>query len=296
MKCVICGAPGVEPRWPVAAGGTEGGVDPESFRPSSERFGATSGQVVACAVCGHGALAEPPDPGRVAAAYTDAADEVSRRERPGQVATADRGLARFEQHVGPGRLVDIGCWTGSFVEAALARGWQATGYEPSAWAVGEARSHGLDVHQGGLDDVPADEPWDAVALCDVLEHLDNPQKAASRLAGLVAPGGGLYLTVPDAGSRLARTMGRRWWSVLPMHLQYFTRTSIVLLLEQHGFTTVGVGSHAKVFSARYYAERVGGYSEVAGRLGVKVLERLGQAGRSVAPDFRDRMEVIAVRR
>jgi 2-polyprenyl-3-methyl-5-hydroxy-6-metoxy-1,4-benzoquinol methylase len=296
-QCVICGAPGLKPRWMVGADGTEGGVDARSFRPSSQRFGETSGRVVMCSVCGHGALAESPDQDRVSGAYADATDEVSLRERAGQIATADRGLTRLELHVAPGRLLDVGCWTGSFVDAAKRRGWDASGVEPSAWAVGEARSHGLDVHHGELGDVEVPEgSLPAIVVCDVLEHLDDPGAAVARLAALLEPGGALYLTVPDAGSALARALGRRWWSVLPMHLQYFTRTSMLFLLAQHGLRPVHVSTHTKIFSARYYAERVAGYSTAVGRVAVATLARLGQADRPIAPDFRDRMEVIAVRR
>jgi SAM-dependent methyltransferase len=296
-RCVICGAPDPQPRWSVAADKTEGGVDARSFRPSSQRFGETSGRVVVCRACGHGALADPPDAAAVASAYADAEDPVSVRERAGQVATADRGLARLERVVAPGRLLDIGCWTGSFVEAAQARGWEASGIEPSAWAVGEARAQGLEVSRGGIEDIDApDGSLRAVVLCDVLEHLEDPAGAVERVASLLEPGGALYLTVPDAGSRLARAMGRRWWSVLPMHLQYFTRASMLLLLAGHGFEPARVGTHTKVFTARYYAERVAGYSPFVGRTAVAALARVGQAERPVAPDFRDRMEVIAVRR
>lgn len=296
-SCLVCGAPDPTPRWSVATDKTEGGVDARSFRPSSERYGETSGQVVVCGVCGHGALADPPDAAAVADAYADAEDTVSLRERAGQLATADRGLARLEEFVRTGRLLDVGCWTGAFVEAAGRRGWLAAGIEPSAWAVDVARAAGLDVTQGGLDDLDApDGSYRAVVVCDVLEHLEDPRPAVARLARLLEPGGALYVTVPDAGSSLARVMGRRWWSVLPMHLHYFTRTSMLLLLREHGLDPVSVDTHTKVFTARYYAERVGGYSALAGRSAVALLSRLGQAERAVAPDFRDRMEVIAVRR
>lgn len=295
--CVVCGATDLVPRWRVASDKTEGGVSAASFRPSSQRYGETSGHVVACAVCGHGALADPPDPSNVSTAYADAEDAISLRERDGQLATADRGLRHLEEFVAPGRLLDVGCWTGSFVEAAVARGWDASGVEPSSWAVGEARARGLDVRQGELEDVDVpDRSLRAVAVCDVLEHLEDPGPAVGRIASLLEPDGAVYLTVPDAGSSLARMMGRRWWSVLPMHLQYFTRTSMLLLLAEHDLHAVHVGTHTKVFTARYYAERVGGYSAAVGRSAVSLLSRLGQADRAIAPDFRDRMEVIAVRR
>ena len=256
-----------------------------------------SGQVVTCTICGHGALAEPPDPANVALAYADAADEVSLREREGQVATADAGLRRLERFVEPGRLLDVGCWTGSFVDAASQRGWDASGIEPSGWAVQVAKGHGLDVWQGELEDAQVPErTLRAAVVCDVLEHLDDPHPAVARLASMLEPGGALYITVPDAGSRLARTMGRRWWSVLPMHLQYFTRTSMLLLLGAHGLRPVHVGTHTKVFTTRYYAEQASGYGATLSRAAVSALEKLGQADRPIAPDFRDRMEVIAIRR
>ena len=56
-----------------------------------------------------------------------------------------------------------------------------------------------------------------------------------------------------------RVLGRRWWSVLPMHLQYFTPVSLGRVLAAHGFEIAWRGTHAKSFSIRYYAERLGGY-------------------------------------
>jgi hypothetical protein len=104
----------------------------------------------------------------------------------------------------------------------------------------------------------------------------------------------LYVTVPDAGSLLARLMGKRWWAIVPMHVQYFTRSSLRRLLESHGFDVRQITSHPKVFTATYYAERLEGYRPTLSRLGVTILERLGLADHAVAPDFHDRMAVYAV--
>jgi hypothetical protein len=67
------------------------------------------------------------------------------------------------------------------------------------------------------------------------------------------------------------------------------------LLEARGFTVQSVRSHAKAFTARYYAERAGAFLPPAGRLATALVERTGRADRLVAPDFRDRMAVIATR-
>ena len=296
-RCPICRSTSLHEHWSDVGDRAEGGVSPQSFRPSSERYGATTGAVVRCGACGHGWVSEWPDPGRVGDAYRAAVDEISLRERAGQVATAARGLAALEQHVSPGRFLDIGCWTGSMVEAAGPRGWQAEGIDPSAWAVEVGRSRGLDLRVGDVDALRgAGEPYRAAAACDVLEHLTDPAGAVHVIVSRLEPGGALYLTVPDAGSVLARALGRRWWSVLPMHLHYFTRTSMLLLLGEAGLVPVRVATHAKVFTARYYAERLGGYSTNLERLACGALARAGVADRPIAPDLRDRMEVIAVRR
>jgi hypothetical protein len=101
--------------------------------------------------------------------------------------------------------------------------------------------------------------------------------------------------LPDAGSRLARAMGARWWSVIPTHVHYFTRASLRALLARNGFEVLEVDTQPKAFTVRYYLGRIGGYSRpVAGAL-VAVAERLGLADRLWAPDFRDRMLVLARR-
>ena len=296
-RCPVCGGTSNTSRYEVPADATEGGVSADAFRPSSERFGLTSGGVVACSDCGHGTLDEYPAASAVADAYTDAADPVSLREEAGQVATGHRAFARLEKVVPPGRFGDIGCWTGSLLVAGRERGWDVAGVEPSAWASTRARDRGLDVRTAGLED----HGWEpgsfrAIAMCDVLEHLEDPERAVDEVHDLLEPGGAFYLTVPDAGSLLARAMGRRWWSVLPMHLQYFTRASMGRMLNAHGFRVVSARTHTKVFTARYYAERLGGYKPAVAAAAVGVLEKVGVAERLIAPNFGDRLEVIAVAR
>ncbi|HEX9765981.1 MAG TPA: class I SAM-dependent methyltransferase [Nitriliruptorales bacterium] len=292
----MCGGYDGQRRFRADTTGTEGGVDPHVFRPSSDRFGATAGTIVRCRRCGHGSLDEVPPAAVVAAAYGEAADPVSLREEEGQSETARRALRLVEQHAGPGRMADIGCWTGSFLAAARERGWEGVGIEPSTWAVARARERGLNVRRGSLDDhglLPNE--LDLVVLTDVLEHLADPAAAVDEVRRLLRPGGALYLTVPDAGSVAARTLGRRWWSVLPMHLQYFTRDSLRLLLTRHGFLVRRVASHPKVFTARYYAERLDAFLPGDAPVVSRAVGRLGWHGRLIAPDLRDRVQVVATR-
>jgi SAM-dependent methyltransferase len=273
-------------------------VDPTgaSFRPSAELFGYTSGEIMRCLDCGHGSVPSAPPEDAVMEAYADASDPVSLREEEGQVETARRALVQLETIVPVGRILDLGCWTGSFLVAARERGWDVAGVEPSAWGATRARERGVDIVASDLFD-HGQPPGSVqlVVLCDVLEHLLEPRRALSIIHDVLAPGGAAYITVPNAGSVLARALGRRWWSVLPMHLQYFTRASLGLALESEGLTPRRMTSHAKAFTARYYAERLSGYSAPVGRAAVGALGALRLADRMVAPDFQDRLAVTATR-
>ncbi len=216
-------------------------------------------------------------------------------EEAGQRATAARTLQHIEDHVAPGRLVDFGCWVGFLVSEAQRRGWVAQGVEPSRFAAARARDTlGLNVQTATLHSADLPEgAFDAAVLGDVIEHLPDPGQGLERVRALLDARGVAYLALPDAGSRVARTLGARWWSVLPTHVQYFTRHSLARLLSRHGYVVEWVDTAPKAFSVRYYLERLEGYSPPLARAAVRAAEALRVANRLVWPDFHDRMAVVA---
>jgi SAM-dependent methyltransferase len=240
-------------------------------------------------------LADPPWAAALTDAYGQAESTDYVEEEPGQRATARLSLERIEHRRAPGRLLDLGCWVGFLLDEARERGWETVGVEPSEFASAFAREHfGLDVRPGDLFTASLEpRSFDAVVLGDVIEHLPDPGAALDRIAALTAPGGVLYLALPDAGSRIARVLGSHWWSVIPTHVQYFTRASLARLLAGHGWELLELATAPKSFTIGYYAGRIGGYSEWAGRALVSLTERAGVADRLWAPDFRDRMAAIA---
>lgn len=290
--CAACGASGLEPH--LRVGGDAG---PEGLIPTTDRFGTALADIVRCPACGHMQLERFPAEEDLTEAYAEAESSDYVEEEAGQRATANAILDRIEAEVAPGSLLDLGSWVGFFLDEARRRGWVAVGVEPSLYASRFARERlGLDVRQAGLFDAALEEaPFDAVFLGDVIEHLPRAGEALDRIAELLAPGGVLALALPNAGSRLARVMGRRWWSVIPTHVHYFTPKSIRTLLERHGYRVAVARTQPKTFSVGYYLGRVGGYSPAVGRGVVAAARGLGVADRLWTPDFRDRMLVIARR-
>jgi len=240
-------------------------------------------------------LARIPEHRALLDAYGEAESEDYVAEEAGQRETARAALELIERHVAPGPLLDVGCWVGFLLAEARGRGWEPLGVEPSEFASRYARELlGLDVMTADLFEADLPERrFHAVVMADVIEHLPQPGSALERVHRLLAPGGVLYLALPDAGSRVARVLGSRWWSVIPTHVQYFTRASTTALLERHGFRAGEMRTAPKSFTVRYYLGRIGGYSPPLGRGLVRAAQATRLADRIWTPDFRDRMCVVA---
>jgi SAM-dependent methyltransferase len=259
--------------------------------PTTDRFGVALGDFYRCAECGHMQLSRMPAAADLATGYADAASEDYEAEEEGQRATSRQALGVLGR---PGRLLDLGCWVGFLASEAMRSGWEVTGVEPSHWAAERARARGVDVIEAPLLEasLPAGS-FDAVTLGDVIEHLVDPGAALDRVASLLAPGGVLWIATPDAGSRVARALGARWWSVIPTHLHLFTRRSLVRLLERHGFEVLSMGTSPKTFTVEYYLNRLAGYWPPLARALVAPARAVGLADRTWTPDFRDRLYVVA---
>jgi SAM-dependent methyltransferase len=291
MSCSACGATSLEPHLSVRG-------ETGSFVPTTDAYGTALGDIIRCTTCGHMQLDRFPSDAQLLRLYEDAASDDYVEEEAGQRLTARVALERIERWVPErGRLLDLGCWVGFLLAEARDRGWETVGVEPSAFAAAYATERlGLDVRREDLFAAALEAgSFEAVVLGDVIEHLTDPGAALDQIARLLAPGGVLYLALPDAGSRLAQRMGARWWSVIPTHVQYFTRGSLMTLLRRHRFEPLFGGTAPKTFTVRYYLERIGGYSPPVAKGLVRAAETAGVADRPWAPDFRDRMAVVARR-
>lgn len=291
--CAACGASRLVVHFSVA-----GSAGAQGMAPTTDRFGVALSDIVRCRQCGHMQLEQMPEGELLDLAYGEAHSTDYIEEEAGQRASAQVTLASIERHLRPGRLLDLGCWVGFLLDEARTRGWHAMGVEPSVFASRYARERlGLDVQTADLFGLDLQlGRFDAVVLADVLEHLPDPGRALDRIATLAKPEAVLHLALPDAGSRVARLLGPRWWSVIPTHVQYFTRHSVSVLLARHGWEVLALRTAPKAFTVRYYLQRLAGYSALTSNALVRLAELTGVAERLWAPDFRDRMAIVARRR
>jgi 2-polyprenyl-3-methyl-5-hydroxy-6-metoxy-1,4-benzoquinol methylase len=227
------------------------------------------GPIVRCQQCGLVYANPRPPVSDVMEKYEAVEDPLYVAERDGRILTFEHHLKPMERVTGPaeGRsLLDVGAYTGVFVQIAMKHGWDAWGLEPSAWAVAQARAQGRQMHQGTLKD--ADIPpasFRVVTMWDVIEHVTDPLSTLKAAWRVLEPGGLLVVHTMDLNSAFARVMGRRWPWFMEMHLTYFTRATMQQMLHKAGFEVDWMGAQGRYLQAGYLASRVTALLPLAGR-------------------------------
>ena len=89
--------------------------------------------------------------------------------------------SRINKYVKPGRILDIGCGRGLFLDVMRRGGWDTIGTEFNEETASYAiNTYGLKILPGDIAQhkLPA-ESLDAININQVLEHLKNPDKVLS---------------------------------------------------------------------------------------------------------------------
>jgi SAM-dependent methyltransferase len=168
---------------------------------------------------------------RVIALPPERSDNAGRMARV--QAFADGGFGRGKQV----RLLDVGAGVGVFPYAVKQAGWQCTAIDPDSRAVAHMRDH------VGVNAVCADfmsfenlGEFDIVTFNKVLEHVDDPVAMLRRAHRFVAPGGFVYIELPDGEAAAAVGADREEFFV--EHLHVFSFVSIAMLADRAGFKPV----------------------------------------------------------
>ncbi|UCD58430.1 MAG: class I SAM-dependent methyltransferase [Candidatus Hydrogenedentota bacterium] len=167
-------------------------------------------------------------------------------------------LRALERITPPGHILDVGCATGFFLEAAAERGWQAYGVEVNPYAVAQARRQfGDRVLEGTIESVSLDRTsFDAIAMSDVLEHVPDPMGTLRRAHELLRGSGLVAITTPNIASITAHLLRGRWPHLKAEHQFYFSPRTLSLLLKQTGFRTLRIRPAPKALSVNYiHAQR-----------------------------------------
>lgn len=194
----------------------------------------------------------------------------------------------------PGRVLDVGCGDGFFLDAMRARGWSVVGTDVEDDVVWHARERlGIEAMVADLEDDPLPPgPFDAVTLWGVLQLVYRPRDALEKIAAQLADDAVIAIGVSNIDSVGARLFGAKWRGLgVPRHLSHFTPSTLTRLLRWTGFEVVHVHHETPRWIVAHSAEDalVAPAAKVAKTALVPALDLLGRTR------FGDTIEVYARR-
>lgn len=210
-------------------------------------------RIVRCQRCGlmyPNPFPFPTDPQEL---YGDPAKYFEQHDSSAKVEASRKLIRGFCDHIGKrdASLLDVGSGRGEMLGGARAEGLErVVGLELSLAMVEAAKkAYDVDVQPLLLEDfaAQAEETFDIIVLNAVIEHVYDPDSMIAACKKLIAPGGVLYLDVPNEDHLLAdvagavnRVLGRPGVFKLaptfpPYHVFGFSPGSLTMLLAKHGF-------------------------------------------------------------
>lgn len=154
----------------------------------------------------------------------------------------------------PRRWLDIGCATGTLLDEASRRGYEAHGLELNKAKVEWMRTHlpHIQARQGLLCDLPQGSRYDVISADNVLEHIHEPAAFLAELQGFLAEDSLLVLRVPNYNNFLRPLLGltgrlpRSFIMDPDAHPLNYSRRSLAALLGRSGFRIECVMEHLMV--------------------------------------------------
>jgi 2-polyprenyl-3-methyl-5-hydroxy-6-metoxy-1,4-benzoquinol methylase len=216
--------------------------------------GSSTSAIVRCKRCGLVSPFPPDDSQFLKSSYRNLADQEYTAEETGRRVTAARHL-QFVQRFVPARgtLLDTACSVAHFEGEASKAGWHVDAVEPSDWTAELAKREATraDIHCAlfGEVELPG-QSFDCIKMWGVLEHVDDPNAALSKAAGLLKRHGYLSLNVPNIDSWTARLLRGSWPLLLREHLWYFSPSTLTAFLQRAGFSMRELIPNTVTFSWR----------------------------------------------
>lgn len=253
-----------------------------------------SGRVVRCDRCGFVYSKKPKEKSTQNSlpAVVDSVDIYIRNARDRLKRLADSTVIKN------GKLLDVGCFNGTFAAAAKQLGFDVYGVEVVSEAAEIAKKeHGIEVVVGDFEDVKIPfSPFRVISFIHSFEHLNNPRRILRRCRNLLCDGGALLIEMPNFDSWSRKLLGSKWRQFIEDHSLFYSPSTLGTLLNSEGFDIVFVEAVPKIMTFRLFADRIGRYySQTAGKFIRKTMAEFGFLEKSFSLNLGDILLAIAVK-
>ncbi len=135
-----------------------------------------------------------------------------------------------------GKLLDVGCGTGLFLDVCTKDGWEGIGIEnnENARLLAEANSPAVIIEN--IDSLEQKKEFEIITLWHVLEHLHDLRGSLIKLRAILQKNGFLIIAVPNCDS-WDRSYYKEMWAAydVPRHLYHFSHLTVSKLAKKCEF-------------------------------------------------------------
>jgi SAM-dependent methyltransferase len=191
-------------------------------------------------------------------------------------------LKRLIETHSPGRrILDVGCFNGALLQY-LGDSWQRYGVEPSQQAAIVAQQCGITVIGQTINHVPTGtEPFDAILLIDVVEHIADLLPPFAAIRALLKPRGIIVIVTGDTDAWTWRMQKNRYWYCsMPEHVSFFCQRTLWQIASANRLDTLAHMRVSHVRSNPFTFQR-----QLVMNLGHELVYRCGVARRRSAPGW-----------
>ncbi|MCU0285377.1 MAG: class I SAM-dependent methyltransferase [Acidobacteria bacterium] len=263
VKCPLCGTDDYTVRYPATVSQSAKTFSKEEknkeyYRCTNHHL-AEHDDIVRCNNCGMLYNNPQPQAEILVNIYQEVEDPLYQEETKAREYTFQHTLGLLHKAIRPpGRLLDVGCYTGTFMQVANASGWEVSGIELSHWAAGIAAKIDVGpVYEGPLGNLPLPgEYFDVITFWDVIEHLAQPVLFLQEVGRLLKPGGIVGFSTHMVDSWAVRILGKKYPFFMDMHLVHFSRATVKRLLAEQGYELIKISRHHRILRVGYFLEKL----------------------------------------
>jgi SAM-dependent methyltransferase len=257
VACPLCGADDSRLRYPATAT-AERELTADYFCCTSHHL-SIHGDIVQCNRCGMAYNNPRFSPALLNKMYEEVEDPTYVEESGARLLTFKRSLDQLQRFAQPpGKMLDVGCYSGAFMQVAAQAGWQVEGVELSKWASDIAASLNI----GTVYNIPlaqldaAEHSYDVITMWDVVEHLTEPAQMFKDAYQLLKPGGLLAVSTHLVDSLAVKFMGTKYPFFMDMHVVHFSRATMKRMLEEQGYRLLKIRPHRRILKLGYFLEKL----------------------------------------
>jgi len=225
-----------------------------------------------CSACGFKFVS--PRPGKTEIGpYYQSDEYISHDAKSNSLISRVYRLARFfsirfkfnivRTYMDSGRILDVGCGTGEFLKYCKSKGFEVSGVEPNDKARTFAQQVNAIPVRSDLSEIDSGPTgFNCITMWHVLEHLHDLNESIELVKRQLLPDGIFVVAVPNSNSWDAQKYGKFWAAYdVPRHLYHFTKDTVNILAEKHGFEIVKISPqkldafYVSMLSEKYLAGR-----------------------------------------